>query len=69
MEKTKVINKEIAEEIIKSLRRIEEEISTTLESIEILSDPETLESIKRGIEDIRQGKIKSFNEFLKEHGV
>ena len=69
MEKTKVINKEIAEEIIKSLRRIEEEISATLESIEILSDPETLESIKRGIEDIRQGKIKSFNEFLKEHGV
>ncbi len=69
MERAKAINKETAKEIIKSLRRIEEELSSTLETMEILLDRETLESIKRGIEDIKKGRIKPINKFLKDNEV
>jgi PHD/YefM family antitoxin component YafN of YafNO toxin-antitoxin module len=40
---------------------------TLLETLEVLSDKAEIESIKRGIEDIRAGRIISEREFLKRH--
>jgi len=40
---------------------------TLLETLEVLSDKAEIESIKRGIEDIRTGRVMSEEEFLKKH--
>ena len=40
---------------------------TLLETLEVLSDKAEIESIKRGIEDIRAGRVMSEEEFLKKH--
>ena len=40
---------------------------TLLETLEVLSDKAEIESIKRGIENIRAGKVMSKEEFLKKH--
>jgi PHD/YefM family antitoxin component YafN of YafNO toxin-antitoxin module len=40
---------------------------TLLETLEVLSDKAEIESIKRGIEDIRAGRVSSEKEFLKKH--
>ncbi len=66
MEKIKSVNAEVIDEIIASLKRIEEEVSSTIESIEILYDSEILQSIKRGIDDIKRGNVKSFEDFVNE---
>jgi len=40
---------------------------TLLETIEVLADKEDMESIKRGIDDIRNGNVISEEDFLKAH--
>ena len=42
-----------------------EELESLIETIEIMSDPELMESIKRGLEDIKKGDVIDFDE-LKE---
>jgi hypothetical protein len=54
--------------IIDVLQTLESEISSALETLEIMGDRETLESIKRGIADIKNKRVVSFDEFLKKHG-
>jgi PHD/YefM family antitoxin component YafN of YafNO toxin-antitoxin module len=40
---------------------------TLLETLEVLSDKAEIESIKRGIEDIRCGRTSTEKEFLSKH--
>ena len=42
-----------------------EELGSLIETLEILSDPELMDSIKRGLEDIKKGNVVDFDE-LKE---
>ncbi len=37
-----------------------------IETIEILSDPETMRGIAKGVEDLREGRVKSLEEIEKE---
>ncbi|MDI6847652.1 MAG: hypothetical protein QMD13_04165 [Candidatus Bathyarchaeia archaeon] len=37
-----------------------------LETIEILSDPEMMENIREGLEDIKAGRVKELHSLLKE---
>ena len=52
--------------ILKELIEIRERIDSLIETIEVMSDEELMESIRRAEQDIRAGRIKPFEEFLKE---
>ena len=40
-----------------------------LETIEILSDPEMMKSIREGLEDIKAGRVKELHNLLKEEAT
>ncbi len=53
---------ELRERIARGL----EILDTIIETLEILSDKELMESIKRAEEDVRAGRVRSVEEFLAE---
>ncbi len=53
---------------IETLRRVDGEIESAIETLEILSDSETLRAIEEGLQDIKTGKVIRFEDFLKKHG-
>ncbi len=53
---------------IETLRKVDNEIESSIETLEILSDSETLKAIEEGLEDIKAGRVISFEDFLKKHG-
>jgi len=52
---------EVKEKLSKDL----EELESLIETLEIMSDPELMESIKRGLEDIKKGEVTDFDELKK----
>lgn len=56
----------IKQDIIKDLIELRERIDSLIETLEIISDEELMESIKRAKE---QPPKRSFKEFLREVGV
>ncbi len=75
MTETITINKIEFENIIESLSYLrknsvtKQDMENYIETIEILSNPKTMKSIKKSREDIKMGRIKkvnSFDELLKE---
>ena len=55
-------------DILDALVKIREELDEIIETLEITNDEETMEGIKRGIEDIEKGRIhelKDIDELLK----
>ncbi|WP_456475269.1 hypothetical protein [Candidatus Pyrohabitans sp.] len=55
--------------IINVLRSMDREIGSALETLEISCDDEALESIENGLKDIKSGRVISFSEFKKKHGL
>ncbi len=53
---------------IETLRRVDDEIESAIETLEILSDSETLKAIEEGLQDIKAGRVIRFEDFLKKHG-
>jgi len=53
---------------IETLRRVDDEIESAIETLEILNDSETLKAIEEGLHDIKEGNIIRFEDFLKKHG-
>lgn len=51
------------------LLRIREEIDRFIETLEILEDEETLESIKKGMKDIEEGNVISLDEMIEKYGL
>ena len=49
------------------LLKIREEIDSLFETLEILEDEETLESIRKGMKDIREGDFISLEEFKEKY--
>lgn len=68
-EKKRIRPEEVAAEIerIKNEKK-DCEIDSAIETNEILSDGETLEAIKEGLQDIKNGKAIRFEDFLRKHG-
>jgi hypothetical protein len=52
---------EVKEKLSKDL----EELESLIETLEIMSDPELMESIKRGLEDIKNENVIDFDELKK----
>ncbi len=61
-------NESAAEIFIDTLKRVDGEIESAIETFEILSDSETLKAIEEGLQDIRAGRVIGFEDFLKKHG-
>ena len=57
-----MISKDMAETITLSKDKYE----SMKETLEVLSDPELLNNIREGINDIRKGKTVSLGKYLKE---
>ena len=57
-----------ADIFIETIRRAYGEIESAIETLEIMSEPETLKNIEEGLREIREGKCIKFEDFLKKHG-
>jgi uncharacterized protein YjgD (DUF1641 family) len=55
----------IKQNILKDLIEIRERIDSLIETLEIMSDEELMESIRRAEEDIKAGRVRPLEEFLK----
>ena len=53
---------------IETLKKVDVEIESAIETFEILSDSETLRAIEEGLQDIKAGRVIRFEDFLKKHG-
>jgi len=53
---------------IETLRKVDAEIESAIETLEIMSDNETLKAIEEGLQDIKNGRVIKFEDFLKKHG-
>ena len=53
---------ELRERISKDL----EVLDSIIETLEVMSDEELIKSIRRAEEDIKEGRIRLFEEFMKE---
>ena len=51
---------------IETLRRVNGEIESAIETLEILNDSETLKAIEEGVQDIKAGRVIRFEDFLKK---
>jgi len=54
---------------LSELLRIREEIDSFIETLEILEDEETLESIRKGLKDIEEGNFISLGELIEKYGL
>ena len=48
------------------LLRVSSLLEELIETLEVLEDEETLKSIKEAEEDVRAGRVRDYDEFLKE---
>jgi len=48
------------------LLRVSNLLEELIETLEVLEDEETLKSIKEAEEDVRAGRVRDYDEFLKE---
>jgi hypothetical protein len=55
------------EVFIDTLRRVDSEIVSAIETLEILSDNDTLKAIEEGLNDIKIGRVIRFEDFLRKH--
>lgn len=53
---------------IETLKKVDGEIESAIETLEILNDSDTLKAIEEGVQDIKAGKVIKFDDFLKKHG-
>ncbi len=52
---------------IETLRRVDIEIESAIETLEIINDNETLRAIEEGLQDIKNGRVIKFEDFLKDY--
>ena len=55
--------------LLELLRRFDDELEAYIETLEILNDPKFLESIRRGLKDLEEGRTLSLKEFAAKHGL
>ncbi|MCL7413393.1 MAG: hypothetical protein M8353_07220 [ANME-2 cluster archaeon] len=54
--------------LLGTLEKLDDEIESAIDTLEVMSDPETLKNIEEGLNDIKEGRIIPFEEFLIKHG-
>lgn len=55
-------------QLSKEIERIKKELGEMRETFEVLFDRELMESLKRGIKDIKEGRVISLEEYEKKYG-
>ncbi len=55
------------EVFIETLKRVDTEIESAIETLEIMNDSESLKAIEEGLQDIKNGRVIKFEDFLKKH--
>ena len=53
---------------IDNLGKMGDDIESAIETLEIMSNPESLKGIEEGLQDIKEGRTSTFDEFLSKHG-
>lgn len=53
---------------LKKLDEVTKIMDGLLETVEILSDPEMMKSIRVGLEDVKSGRVRELHDLLKEEG-
>ena len=69
MTKVVYLNEDDRKLILETRQKLDEVtklMEELLETIEVLSDPEMMESIRTGLEDLRAGRVKELHNLLKE---
>ena len=56
----------ITENVLGDLIKVREIIDSLIETLDVMSDEELMESIRKAEEDIKSGRVRLFEEFLKE---
>ncbi|HDJ26413.1 MAG TPA: hypothetical protein ENF34_03770 [Candidatus Bathyarchaeota archaeon] len=56
----------LTEEDIRLLRRLNYLLEEVLETLEVLADEELMEALKEAEEDVRAGRVRDYEEFIKE---
>jgi len=54
------------ETIYKEIKDLRELMESLVETVDIISDPRELKEIRKGLMDIRKGRIRSWDEFEQE---
>ena len=54
--------------LLETLEKLDDEIESAIDTLEIMSDPETLDNIEEGLRDINEGRFITFEDFLSKHG-
>jgi hypothetical protein len=60
------MNEVSLETIYKEVKDLRMLIESLAETIEVLSNPKELKRIRRGLMDIKKGRVRSWNEFEQE---
>ena len=66
--KTVVKNNDAINILIGTLEKMDDEIESAIETLEIMADPQTLKDIEDGLQDINEGHMSTLDEFLTKHG-
>ena len=69
MAKIECLDEEDRKLLLETKQKLDEatkQISTLMETVEILSDPDMMKSIREGQEDIKAGRVKKLHSILKE---
>ena len=65
------VDKTVLKDLVELRDRISKDLEildSIIETLEIMLDEELVESIKKGLEDIKKGNVMDFEEFIKETG-
>lgn len=54
------------EEDFRKLEELRDMLEEIIETINLLLDPEALEGLREAEEDVKEGRVRSWDEFLKE---
>lgn len=65
---TVVKNNDAINILIGTLEKMDDEIESAIETLEIMADPQTLKDIEEGLQDINEGHMSTLDEFLTKHG-
>lgn len=61
-----VVSLVLDEEQIELIKRTRDLLEELIETLDIMSDTEFMEEIRKGEEDVRGGRLRDYDEFVKE---
>ena len=63
---SRMIRELLTEEDVRKLLEFRNMLEEIIETIDLLLNPEALEALREAEEDVKKGKVKDWDEFLKE---